>query len=70
MVAPSFALGEVLKSQFLIFPQQYEHCEERWRMFDQEMVSNPPESDPQKISCGIHSLETAQDTGHIRCKGT
>lgn len=63
------AMGNPQIAQFLIFPRQYQDCEKRWKSFDQEKEYSPPETDPRKISCGIHSLETAQEAGHVECKG-
>ncbi|KAH7179045.1 uncharacterized protein B0J16DRAFT_402399 [Fusarium flagelliforme] len=64
------AMGNPEIAQFLIFPHQYEQCEDEWKRFDQMIDDNPPKHDPKAITCGIHSLRTAQEKGHVICTGT
>lgn len=63
------AIGSPQIAQFLIYPSQYKDCEKEWKRYDNMLDESGPESDPEKISCGIHSLRTAQEQGHLKCVG-
>lgn len=63
------AMGNPEIAQFLIFPHQYEQCENDWKKFDQMADTNPLKHNPAEVSCGIHSLQTAQKQTLLKCEG-
>ena len=47
------AIGKPRIAQFLIFPHQYELCEEKWKTYDVMLDDKPPTDDLDVVSCGI-----------------
>jgi hypothetical protein len=63
------AMGKSKIAQFLIFPQQYDSLEEKYKQFDQGSTNNPPGNKPEDTSCGIHTLESACAAKLMECEG-